>query len=62
MSKFSAADARELPVAERLQLVEDCGDTIAAEQGVSEEEALKKGLKEKTREFVAKGGELYANG
>jgi putative addiction module component (TIGR02574 family) len=29
MSKFSAADTLELPVAERLQLVEDIWDTIA---------------------------------
>jgi len=32
----------------------------AAEHGLSEEEALKKGLKEKAREFTEKGGELYA--
>src|SRR3989475_585942 len=31
----------------------------AAEQGVSEEEALKKGLEEKSREFTEKGSELY---
>ena len=30
MSKFAAADTLELPVAERLQLVEDIWDTIAA--------------------------------
>ena len=32
----------------------------AAEQGVSEEEALKKGMEEKSREFVKKGAEIYA--
>ncbi len=32
----------------------------AAEQGVSENEALEKGLKEKSAEFVEKGAELYA--
>src|SRR5471032_1833640 len=32
----------------------------AAEQGVSEEEALKKGLDEKSAEFVEKGAEVYA--
>lgn len=32
----------------------------AAEQGVSEEEALKKGMEEKLREFTEKGSEIYA--
>jgi phosphomethylpyrimidine synthase len=32
----------------------------AAEQGVSEGEALEKGLKEKSAEFVQKGAEVYA--
>ncbi|MGA2556749.1 MAG: phosphomethylpyrimidine synthase ThiC [Verrucomicrobiota bacterium] len=32
----------------------------AAEQGIAEEEALKKGMEEKAREFSEKGGELYA--
>ena len=32
----------------------------AAEQGVSEEEALKKGLESKSHEFVEKGAELYS--
>ena len=31
----------------------------AAEQGVSEEEALKKGMEEKSKEFVDKGAEVY---
>jgi phosphomethylpyrimidine synthase len=34
----------------------------AAEQGISENEALEKGLKEKSAEFVEKGAEIYANG
>jgi len=34
----------------------------AAEQGVSEQEALQKWMQEKSREFVDKGSELYANG
>ena len=32
----------------------------AAEQGISENEALAKGLKEKSAEFVEKGAEIYA--
>ena len=32
----------------------------AAEQGVAEEEALSKGLAEKSKEFVEKGAEVYA--
>ena len=31
----------------------------AAEQGIAEEEALKKGMEEKSREFTEKGRELY---
>ena len=31
----------------------------AAEQGIAEEEALKKGMEEKSREFTEKEGELY---
>jgi phosphomethylpyrimidine synthase len=33
---------------------------FAAEQGISENEALEKGLKEKSAEFVEKGSEVYA--
>ncbi len=32
---------------------------FAANQGVTEEEALEKGMQEKSMEFVAKGGEIY---
>ena len=32
----------------------------AAEQGIAEEEALKKGMEEKSRQFVEKGSEIYA--
>jgi phosphomethylpyrimidine synthase len=32
----------------------------AAELGIAEEEALKKGVEEKSREFKEKGSELYA--
>ncbi|MGO8680662.1 MAG: phosphomethylpyrimidine synthase ThiC [Limisphaerales bacterium] len=32
----------------------------AAEQGIAEEEALKKGMEEKSKEFTEKGSELYA--
>jgi len=34
----------------------------AAEQGLSEEEGLRRGLEEKSREFVAGGGEIYNGG
>jgi phosphomethylpyrimidine synthase len=33
---------------------------VALEQGISENEALAKGLKEKSAEFVEKGAEVYA--
>ena len=33
---------------------------FAAQQGVSEQQALQKGLQEKSREFVEQGSELYA--
>jgi phosphomethylpyrimidine synthase len=32
----------------------------AAEQGIAEEEALKMGMEDKSREFVEKGAEVYA--
>ena len=32
----------------------------AAEQGLSDEEAVKKGMEEKSKEFVEKGAEVYA--
>ena len=32
----------------------------AAEQAISEAEALKKGMEEKSQEFVKKGAEVYA--
>ena len=32
----------------------------AAELGIAEEEALKKGMEEKSREFTERGSELYA--
>lgn len=34
----------------------------AAEQGVSEKDALAKGMAEKSEEFVEKGAKIYANG
>jgi phosphomethylpyrimidine synthase len=42
-----------------MKITEDVGK-YAAEQGVSEEEALQKGMEEKSREFQEKGAELYA--
>jgi phosphomethylpyrimidine synthase len=32
----------------------------AAQQGVSEEDALKKGMEQKAVEFVARGAEIYS--
>jgi phosphomethylpyrimidine synthase len=32
----------------------------AAEQGIAEEEALKRGMEEKSKEFTQNGAELYA--
>ena len=32
----------------------------AAEQGIAEQEALKKGMEAKSKEFVEKGAEVYA--
>jgi phosphomethylpyrimidine synthase len=32
----------------------------AAEQGITEEEAIKKGMEAKSKEFVEKGAEVYA--
>jgi len=34
----------------------------AAEQGIAEDEALKKGMEEKSKEFVKKGAEIYSKG
>ena len=34
----------------------------AAEQGIAEEEALESGMQEKSKEFVERGAEIYANG
>ena len=32
----------------------------AEEQGIAEEEALKKGMEEKSKEFAEKGNEIYS--
>jgi phosphomethylpyrimidine synthase len=42
-----------------MKITEDVRE-YAAEQGVSENEALEKGLKEKSAEFVEKSSEVYA--
>jgi hypothetical protein len=44
---------------ERVKITEDVR-TYAAEQGISENEALEKGMKKKSIEFVEKGSEVYA--
>ena len=43
----------------RMKITEDVRK-YAAEQGISENEVLEKGLKEKSAEFVEKGAEIYA--
>ncbi|SOD42669.1 phosphomethylpyrimidine synthase ThiC [Nitrosovibrio sp. Nv4] len=42
-----------------MKITQDVRD-FAASQGVSEHEALKKGMEEKANEFVAKGAEIYS--
>ena len=42
-----------------MELTEDAGK-CAAEQGMAEQEALKQGIKAKSKEFVEKGAEVYA--
>jgi phosphomethylpyrimidine synthase len=44
---------------ERVKITEDVRK-YAAEQAISEEEALKKGMEVKSKEFAEKGSELYA--
>ena len=42
-----------------MKITQDVRD-YAAKQGISEEEALRKGMKEKAVEFVSKGAEIYS--
>jgi phosphomethylpyrimidine synthase len=42
-----------------MKITEDVGK-YAAEQGIAEENALKKGSEEQSREMVEKGAEVYA--
>ncbi len=42
-----------------MKITQDVRD-YAASQGVSEDDALKKGMEEKATEFVAKGAEIYS--
>jgi phosphomethylpyrimidine synthase len=41
-----------------MKITQDVRD-YAAKQGVSEQQALSKGMQEKAVEFVQKGGEIY---
>jgi phosphomethylpyrimidine synthase len=41
-----------------MKITQDVRD-FAASQGVSEQDALMKGMEEKAQEFVAKGAEIY---
>ena len=42
-----------------MKITEEAGKD-AAEQGLAEEEALKKGMEAKSKEFVEKGAEVYS--
>jgi len=42
-----------------MKITEDVGK-YAAEQAISEEEALQRGMEEKNKEFVEAGAEVYA--
>jgi phosphomethylpyrimidine synthase len=42
-----------------MKIIEDVRQ-YAAEQGIGEEEALKKGMEAKSKEFMEKGTEVYA--
>jgi phosphomethylpyrimidine synthase len=55
MGKAERPNERE----KRVKITEDVR-TYAAEQGISENEALEKGMKKKSIEFVEKGSEVYA--
>jgi hypothetical protein len=51
--------AAEMSGSERVKITEDVRK-YAAEQGISEDEALEKGLKDKAEEFTKKDAEVYA--
>ncbi len=44
-----------------MKLTEDVRK-YAAEQGIAEEEALEKGMEEKSKEFIEKGAQIYSQG
>lgn len=48
-----------LPGGSSVNITEDVRK-YAAEQSIAEQEALQKGMEEKSREFVEKGAEVYA--
>jgi len=56
---FDMAKATGLGHSCPMKMAEDVRN-YAAEQGIAEEEALKNGMEEKSREFTEKGAELYA--
>jgi hypothetical protein len=55
-ANLGTSSRRAVPL---FELTEDVRK-YAAEQGIAEEDALKKGMEEKSREFVEKGAEVYA--
>jgi hypothetical protein len=58
MGAFAKEDARCVDRIS-MKITEDLRK-YAADQGVSEQEALQEGMEEKSREFAEKGSELYA--
>jgi hypothetical protein len=59
---FERSHGAPLPIASHasaMKITEDARK-YAAEQAISEEDALKKCIEEKSEEFVAKGAEVYA--
>ena len=56
---FSGASAGLARTVDTMKTIEDVRK-YAAELGIAEEEALKKGMEANSKEFVEKGAEVYA--
>ena len=55
-----AARRVNLPGGGRFNNITEDGRKYAAEQAISEDEALQRGMEEKSKEFVEAGAEVYA--